>query len=167
MNAVRAELLSLPGTGFDDDCARIAEAAYQGLDGTTAVRARDSFQRMRVTSGLHRMGAFAHGELRGFIAATTNSDSPLAWQVWWLAVQTGDRRRGLGTQLIRDLEADARKAGVVQLWLWTWQTAEAAMALYDAVGWQKCERVVVELEGDARGPLQSRWVYRREIEALR
>jgi ribosomal protein S18 acetylase RimI-like enzyme len=157
----------MSGAEYDAGCARLAEAAYAGVAPTTVARARQSFETMRSTTGLHRLGIVGDGMFRGFVAATaigqSRDGSGHACQVWWLGVGPGDRRRGIGRQLMEVLESHARREAVDHLWLWTWQRAGEAMAFYEEIGWKRTQRVVVELMGDARGPLEVRWVYRLDL----
>lgn len=61
------------------------------------------------------LGAFEGDALRGWVGAVRHSD--LRWELHPLAVDPACQRQGWGTRLVRAVEAEARAAGVVTIWL--------------------------------------------------
>lgn len=154
---------------WDHALATMAVPAYRDLSGDDSDQVLRSFAVMRDSGPLIRLAGMRSGQAVGFVAAVPE---PVAvdpqmpsWQVWWLAVSQTERRQGAASRMFAELETRARAQGVGRLWLWSWATATGAPAFYATAGWDPIRRVIIELHGDARGPLESRWIYVKQLRA--
>lgn len=73
-----------------------------------------------VTRAAHGHRAVAleqEGQVLGFAYYTPDAMTERTWSLWWIAVSRVLQARGLGTDLLRYLEADAREAGARVLFI--------------------------------------------------
>lgn len=87
-------------------------------------------------------GAFGHlaseqGRPAGFVLARVAADEA---EILTLAVERGQRRRGLGTRLVELARAQAAGAGAARMFLEVAIGNEAAQALYRALGFNEVGR---------------------------
>lgn len=154
---------------WDHPLATIAVPAYRDLSGDDVDQVLRSFAQMRDSGPMTRLAAMRSGQPVGFVAPIPKRiylDPQMpSWQVWWLAVAERARRGGIARSLLGELESRARAQDVGRLWLWTWGRAHAARACYAAAGWDPIHRMVFELDGDARGAIETHWVYLRQLHA--
>ena len=115
-----------PGT-FDNDIDPDQAAAFLADPGHEIVVACDA------------------GEVVGFASGTVllHPDKPPAFFVAELSVHDDFRRRGLGTALLGQLIAVARKRGCKGIWLATEAANDPARGLYLRLGAQETEGIVV------------------------
>jgi ribosomal protein S18 acetylase RimI-like enzyme len=62
--------------------------------------------------------------------------------VYHLAVDAAYRQRGIGTQLMNELEARLKAKGCIRYYLLVTKENDAAMKLYEELGWQKMDLAV-------------------------
>ncbi len=62
-------------------------------------------------------------------------------EVWNLFIKEGERRKGYGTQLMREVERIARDRGLACIYLFTRSSNKGAQNFYEKLGYQKIAEI--------------------------
>lgn len=76
-------------------------------------------------------GVFCLGDATGFLLGRTIADEA---EILTLAVDPGDRRRGIGRALVATFAREAKRRGATRAFLEVAATNDAAIGLYEAAG---------------------------------
>ncbi len=74
---------------------------------------------------------------------------PAAAELVRLYVQGRSKRHGLGSALLANAEAEARRRSADTLWLTVWSDNDSAMAFYTAMGYEKVGTTRYAFQGNA------------------
>jgi ribosomal protein S18 acetylase RimI-like enzyme len=124
-------LTEIVRVGPDD--ASLVDAAADLLDGPVVEDARDRF----LTDDRHHLlVAMLDGTPVGFVSGveTTHPDKGTEMLLYELSVADEQRRRGIGSDLVRALAALAAERGCYGMWVLTDDDNAAAVSTYGAAG---------------------------------
>jgi len=116
----------------DASAATLASLAHLFDDAPRAEASR----RFADETGHHLLVAYVDDEPAGFVSGVeiTHPDKGTEMLLYELGVDDAHRRRGIGAELTRALEARARALGCVGMWVLTDDDNVAALATYRGAG---------------------------------
>jgi predicted N-acetyltransferase YhbS len=114
----------------------------EGTGGHTVFR-QIEFCRQHLRSGARAIGAFSGKKLLGIVVLKPDVRPRIA-QIAYLLVGHGNRRMGIGTQLVNMAERHARATGAEQIYV-SATPSQSAVGIYTRFGFEPVEDPLLEL----------------------